>query len=691
MTALTDLLARKADADNAYHNLDAPIMDDASYDALVREIKEAGGEITTVGAPTDGRFAKVKHDIPMMSLDNAFSEGDVADWFKGLGYWGQITSQKKLDGLSLSLVYEFGRLTVAATRGDGEIGEDVTAQAREVDGIPHVLAEPYQEFEVIEVRGEVVMPKKTFEGLNANLIALGKKPFANPRNAAAGSLRQKDPMVTRQRGLRFIAFGVTPDTFSDLDRESDCLRRLVDAGFTHVEIGDATGDAAQVEALCGGHETMGQLRSMLDFDIDGMVYKVDNRDARRRLGSTSRVPRWAIAHKFPAEKAVTRLLEIDWQVGRTGIVAPVARLEPVNVGGVLVSNATLHNLDEIERLGVRAGNLVEIQRAGDVIPQITGKVASKDKDDWEEVMLVPNDCPSCGGQLVRQDAYLRCVTGKKCEAQFLGFLEHFASRDAMNIDGLGPSQIKDLFEAGWIDDAADILELPENTVRSIDIETSGTDIAMGDPRPLWEALAEKKGWGKTSAKKLMTAITRARKVALHKFIYALGIPQIGETTAKDLAKWCGSVDGFFDAVLAEGGFTSFAEVDGIGNATITALEAHWNDYHVDEVFRLRRVCEIEGPKQASDACKVFDGWTMVFTGGLDRWPRETAALIAEELGAKITNSISKKTTILVAGANTGKVKMDGAKKHGTEVWAEADFIAKVEEAISLGYKLDVME
>ncbi|USM11572.1 NAD-dependent DNA ligase [Citromicrobium phage vB_CbaS-RXM] len=683
---LTRLDEIKTEADHAYHTLDDPIMDDATYDALCKAIVQTGGKLTTVGAPVDGRFPKVHHEVPMMSLSNAFTEEDLTDWFKGLDYHGAILQQKKLDGLSLTLIYEHGRLTLAATRGDGVIGEDVTAQAREVDGIPHVLEEGYYEFEVIEVRGEVVMPKAVFEKLNADLLLANKKPFANPRNAAAGSLRQKDPAITRQRSLRFIAFGVTPDTFSDLDRESECLERLVRAGFTHVEQGSLTDDTLQILSLMNYYGVMQELRSTLEFDIDGMVSKVDHRPTRDRLGSTSRVPRWAIAHKFPAERAVTRLKAVEWQVGRTGIVAPVARLEPVNVGGVLVSNATLHNWDEIVRLGVKPGHLVELQRAGDVIPQIVGVVEGSYHDSQVEM---PMACPCCDGPLTRQDAYLRCTAGKDCDAQFLGFLEHFASRDAMNIDGLGPSQIADLVKATWVEDAADLMALPDaEFVRDLfpaQFARRDDDTTVIDAMAAWE------GWGKTSAKKIIAAIKRSRKVELHKFIYALGIPQIGQQTAKDLAKWCGSVDGFFDAVNAENGFAEFIEVDGIGMATITALEAHWNAYHVDEVFRLRQALDIQSPKKASDAARIFDGWVIVFTGGLNRWPRDTASLIAEELGAKVTNSISKKTSILVAGENTGKVKMDGANKHGVEVWSEADFIAKVEEAQSLGYKLDVME
>lgn len=682
---LNRLYTQKAKADYHYHNLDEPIMSDADYDTLCREIVSAGGALTDVGAATDGRFEKFRHEVPMMSLDNAFSQADVEQWVSSLGGVVRITAQHKFDGLSLTLIYVYGELKTAATRGDGDVGELVTRQALEVGGVPRTLTGTAVEHAIVEVRGEVVMPKATFSALNSNLIAAGKKPFANPRNAAAGSLRQRDPLVTRARGLRFIAFGVTADTFSDLQYESDCLSRLAGAGFAFVghPLGRPAADTIPTE-LVHLHDEITGTRSTLAYDIDGLVYKVDDRDHRKTLGATSRAPRWAIAHKFAAERAVTILEGVDWQVGRTGIIAPVARLQPVNVGGVMVSNATLHNIDEIARLDIRLGDKVEIQRAGDVIPQITGRVANDDGNALSEDIYPPASCPSCSRPLTRHDAHLRCTSGKDCDAQFLGFLEHFVSRDAMNIDGLGPSQIEDLFEQGWLADAGDIMDLPERVVPYPSNPNENITAA--------EALAELPGWGKTSVKKLVIAITKARKVELHKFIYALGIPQIGETTAKDLAKWCGSVDTFFNAAQEEGGFEGFRQVNGIGEATIAALEAHWTDYHLEEAFRLRQICEIVEPKQtASSDAQVFAGMTLVFTGGLDRWPRDTAALIVEDLGGKVTNKVTKKTSVLVAGSNVGKVKTDDARNIGVDPWTEADFIAKVEEAISLGYKLDVLE
>lgn len=674
MTSLDQLVALKQEADEAYHTLDAPIMTDAEYDALVKDIVKNGGKITTVGAaPLEG-FAKVTHIQPMQSLDNAFTAEDVEQWFASLGYSGNITSQKKLDGLSLALIYEDGVLATAATRGTGLVGEDVTEQAKRIAGVPHTI-ETTEEF--VEVRGEVVMPRDAFLELNQILADQGKKLFANPRNAAAGSIRQKDPAVTEKRRLRFIAFGVTDDTFPDLEYESDCLSRLSQLGFEHVERGTGTGHALHLHTLNFEYDTMGELRSRLEFDIDGMVYKVDHRPTRVTLGSTSRAPRWAIAHKFPAEKAVTTIRAVDWQVGRTGIIAPVARLEPVNVGGVIVSNATLHNIDEIDRLGIRIGDAVTIQRAGDVIPQVLG--VSKGNDGPKVAM--PLECPSCSGILVRKDAHIRCNAGKECDAQFLGFLEHFVSRDAMNIDGLGPSQIKDIFDLRLLEDASDILTLPERII----YRSSEGELVS-------DVLAELPGWGKTSVKKLMASIKKARKsVDLDRFIYALGIPQVGKSTAKDLAKWCGSVERFFTCVGEEGGFTGFADVSGIGPATVEALEAHWTGYHIDEAFFLRQHCEINEPKRSDSSYAVFNGMTLVFTGGLDRWPRESASVIVEDLGGKVTNKVTKKTTVLVAGSNVGKVKTDDARKIGVEVWNEAEFIQRVEEAITAGYKIDVLE
>jgi DNA ligase (NAD+) len=695
MDMLTTLTAQKTKADIAYHGEDAPIMSDAAYDDLCKQVVQAGGAITTVGAPADGRFAKARHTVPMMSLDNAFTEQDVAAWFKALGHYGTISAQKKLDGLSLTLIYHFGCLMQAITRGDGSVGEDVTAQAKMIDNIPHALLDEAACYDVVEVRGEVVMPKQSFLDLNVHLSAAGKKLFANPRNAAAGSLRQKNPAITARRGLSFIAFGVTFDTFEDLDSESTCLEALEESGFT-VEMPQII-DLDHVNTLVFLHKCNSDRRSSLDFDIDGMVYKVDNRQARHKIGETSRAPKWAIAHKFTAEKALTRLLSIDWQVGRTGIIAPVARLQPVNVGGVMVANATLHNIDEIHRLGVMPGVTVEIQRAGDVIPQVVRVIGGTASG----VVVFPEACPSCGGPTTKPDdeAAIRCTAGKKCDAQFLGFLEHFASRDAMNIDGLGPSQIKDISDKLGLNDAAAIMELPDRKTLELDYSDYG---GTGEPdiistTPLQETMAAWDGWGKTSAKKLMTAITKARKVDLDKFIYALGIPQIGKQTSKDLARWCrdtwgDGVEGFFLAVMNEGGFDKFIEVDGIGEATIAALEAHWTDYHVDEAFTLRRVCDIINPKLVGESpYAVFKDMTIVFTGGITRWPRDTAGLIAAELGAKVTNSISKKTTVLVAGSNTGAVKMAAAVKHEVEIWNEFEFIQRVEEAIVRGYKLDVLE
>lgn len=673
MNTLKAMLANKAAADHAYHTNDDPILTDAAYDQLCKDITSAGGTITGVGAKPSSAFAKVTHAVPMMSLDNAFSPSDVEAWFKSLGYRGNITAQPKFDGMSLALTYENGWLTMAATRGDGIVGEDVTKQALEVEGIPHKLQPPFNDLELVEVRGEVVMPKKTFGALNINLMTAGKKPFANPRNAAAGSMRQKDAAITRQRGLRFYAFGVTDDTFPDLDTDTECLDRLRRAGFDFVADGQETEDADHVNRLLFYYENGVQIRDLYEYEIDGIVYKVDQRDARRRLGFTSRTPRWAVAHKFTAEKAITRLIDIDWQVGRTGIIAPVARLEPVNVGGVTVSNATLHNIDEIARLGVYPGFLVEVQRAGDVIPQITGIVPEDPpRVGTPELLGIPMECPSCRSPVGKQDAYLRCTAGLQCDDQMLGFLEHFASRDAMNIDGLGPSQISDLFYSGLIDDASNIMELP-------------------DRDDVFEDMIGWDGWGKTSATKLMAAIKRARKVELHKFIYALGIPQIGRTTAKDLAKWCGSTAKFFDLALDEGGFNKFAEIDGIGDAAITALESYFdNDNLRDMAFALRTFCEITDPPRVADDIRIFSNMTIAFTGTLEIWPRDAAAVIAEDLGAKVTNSISKKTSLLVTGANTGKVKMTKAFDNGVRMITEAEYIAMVDKAVLLGYKIDVM-
>jgi DNA ligase (NAD+) len=669
---LQALLDQKHRADIAYHQNDDPIMSDGEYDALCREIMSLGGELTVGAAPSE-MFEKVPHRVRMGSLDNAFTPEDVAKFVSDTK--AQIyLAQHKMDGLSLSLVYENGRLSRATTRGDGETGENVTPQAKYLN-IPLTIPTT----ELVEVRGEVYMPHDIFFKINGQLGAQGKKLLANCRNAAAGTMRQKKAVMVRDRKLQFAAYGVTDDTFPELDSDMEVLERLQEFEFETVDSRAATG-----QGLMLAFEAIGNARPRLPHDIDGVVYKVNSRAIRKKLGSTSRAPRWGIAHKFSAEKAYTRLRAVEFQVGRTGAITPVAKLEPVNVGGVLVSNATLHNEDEISRLGVRLGNLVEIQRAGDVIPQVLRVV---EDCHGSEKIVFPMECPCCGGETRREpgEAVRRCIAGHNCPEQLQAFLEHFVSRDAMNIDGLGPSQIADLIKFLKLKFPTQIMTLPEAMVEDFPFPCSDFgEMSVADAMQHWE------GYGKQSVAKLMSAIRKARTVSLDRFIYALGIRNVGQTTARDIAKFFRTTDEFFKALNTDKGFLPLRQVDGIGPVVVQSLEDA-AELILDEAFYLRRECDIQDMAEAvSDHLMLLRDQVIVFTGGLERWDRDAASVIAEDLGAKVTGSVSKKTTILVAGSNTGKTKTEAAEKNGTKVIDEAGFIAIVDEAVKLGYKLDVM-
>lgn len=670
---LQALLDQKLKADIAYHQNDDPIMSDGEYDALCREIVALGGELTTVGAAPSSSFEKVAHRVRMGSLDNAFTEEDVGKFIRDTKA-AIYLAQHKMDGLSLSLTYETGRLARAVTRGDGETGEDVTAGAKYLNVPLRIDTSD----EITEIRGEVYMPREHFFEINRQLGEAGKKLFANCRNAAAGTLRQKKAAVVGDRGLRFAAYGVTPNTFPTLDSDAEVLERLQEYGFEVVATRVTTGDG-----LLDAFESIGLERTTLPHDIDGVVYKVNSRAERRELGETSRTPRWGVAHKFPAEKAYTDLIGVDFQVGRTGAITPVARLVPVNVGGVMVSNATLHNEDEIARLGVRLRDTVEVQRAGDVIPQVLRVIGHDDKSAGTNIVF-PTECPSCGSETHREpgEAVRRCIAGHNCPDQLQAFLEHFVSRDAMNIDGLGPSQIADLIKFLKLKFPTQIMALPDSEIE---------DFGFPDcPMSVAEAMVNWEGYGKASVAKLMSAIRKARTVSLDRFIYALGIRNVGQTTARDIAKFFRTTDAFFAALNTDRGFEPLLQVDGIGPVVVQSLE-DTAELILDEAFYLRRECDIQDMADSvSDHLLVLKGEVIVFTGGLDRWDRDAASIIAEDLGAKVTGSVSKKTTILVAGSNTGKTKTDAAEKNGTKVIDEAGFINIVEQAVELGYKLDVM-
>lgn len=701
-TIYAGLLEQAALADAAYYQDDMPIMSDADYDDIKRSIAKLEAEhphLVSPDSPTQKisgaaseAFEKVRHRQRMESLDNSFSPTEVAEWAsKNLGDEDVLLGELKMDGLSLSVVYENGVLVRAVTRGDGEVGEDVTHTAREIVGLPLNIKrylDPADE--VVEVRGEVYMTHAAFDTHNTNVemgtAGKGVKKLVNCRNGAAGALRQKDPKITAKRKIRFMAFGVTEDTFPDLENDDEVLETLGSMGFEvvpHFIIGN------QPKAIEQQIEKYATERPDLPFDIDGIVWKINNRGTRKGMGSTSRAPRWATAYKFPAEKKTTKLLDVQFQVGRTGAITPVAILEPVFVGGVTVSTATLHNEDELRRLDVFINDIVEIQRAGDVIPQVV-RVVERARDALS--ITFPTECPACGGPTQRHDdeAVRRCTSGWNCEPQVQAYLEHFVSRDAFNIDGLGPSQLEDLREFLDVVEPSVIMKLPD--LRVYDLFPSQFD-PRRDEITVEEAIANWKGYGKTSAKKLMTTIKRARTIQLDRFIYALGIRNVGKTTARDIAKELKTVNAFFTCVKNEGIFEEkIGHVDGIGPVVLSSLEAHFeNEDNYKEVFALRLACEIQDMPMNESGPKPLAGEVICFTGGMPKWTRDQCLIIAEELGAKTTNAAAKKTTILVAGENVGAKKIEAAEKFGCRIESPEWFYGVVEEAVSEGYKLDVME
>lgn len=682
LARLSEEIAR---ANIAYHQEDAPEISDADFDALVLRaraieerfptLKPSGSALDKVGAPPSGRFAKVAHAQPMLSLDNAFSSEEVRDFvdrvrrFLSLGEEEPVTllAEPKIDGLAVSLRYEKGMLVHGATRGDGDVGEDITANLRTLDSIPDRLENVPP---VIEVRGEVYMRKADFVALNERQAAAGEKLFANPRNGAAGSLRQLDVSVTASRPLRFYAYGWGEVSSLTCERQSEVMDWLAGLGFETTE--RALGDT---DAALAFYRELEEQRGDLAFDIDGVVYKIDRLDWQARLGKVGRAPRWAVAHKFPAEKAITRLADIDHQVGRTGKLTPVARLDPVTVGGVVVTNATLHNEDEIARLDVRVGDRVELQRAGDVIPQILRHVPEKGHDK-RPVYEPPSQCPVCTSAAVREagEVARRCTGGLVCEAQSVERLKHFVSRRAIDIDGLGEQSIRQFHTLGWLQSPADIYRLHQ---RKEDIETL-------------------EGWAELSVQNLLAAIDARRSPALSRFLFALGIRHIGEITARDVARsyesWgrvqalltrlaeCAStaepLDDEVEAKFAKRlGDTLAAEVAiaGIGPEVARALADFWAEDHNREAVR-------DLLSEVAPADEVFTtvssdvaGRTIVFTGKLESVSRDEAKAQAERLGAKVSGSVSVKTDLLVTGPGAGS-KLKKAGELGIEVIDEARWL-----------------
>jgi DNA ligase (NAD+) len=690
--AVSDLSAKQAKAEHdrlevqikenseRYYQKDAPTISDAEYDALRQRYDEIEArfpdlktfESLQVGGAPSGRFAKVRHAVPMLSLDNAFSEEDVTRFvdrirrFLKLGADEPLafTAEPKIDGLSMSLRYEDGKLVNAATRGDGAEGEDVTANIRTLKDVPHQLKGRGIPA-ICEVRGEVYMTKADFLALNERQKAAGQDLYVNPRNTAAGSLRQKDASITATRPLRFFAYAWGQMSEMPSKTQSGMVEWLAARGFPTNPLMKVCKSAEEVLAF---HHEIGLARAKLDYDIDGVVYKVDRLDWQERLGFVSRSPRWAVAHKFPAEQATTLLKDIEIQVGRTGALTPVAKLEPVGVGGVIVQNATLHNADEIARLDVRIGDTVTIQRAGDVIPQVLGVVLEK-RPKGAKPYVFPKTCPcplktlvvreinSAGEEGVR----FRCSGEFACPFQKTEHLKHFVSRRAFDIEGLGQKQIDYFFEQGWLKEPADIFTLEARNPKL--------------------KLEEIEGYGETSVRNLFAAIRERRDISLERFIYSLGIRHVGETTARAIARGYGTWEAFHEACLklAKGDEETRSEMDAldqIGDTVIDALSGYFKETHnrgvVDRLVKQVRIQEAEKP--ASNT--VVAGKTVVFTGSLEKMTREEAKAMAERLGAKTAGSVSKKTDYLVAGPGAGS-KLDKAREAGVTVLTEDEWFELV--------------
>ncbi|MFK7839300.1 MAG: NAD-dependent DNA ligase LigA [Bdellovibrionales bacterium] len=664
-------------ADRQYYQDDAPSLNDAQYDDLRAQLNDlekkypylitAQSPSQKVGAaPRDG-FTKVKHAVPMLSLSNVFSEDDLNDFltrvrkFLGLSDTDplEIVAEPKIDGLSCSLRYENQKLVQAATRGDGQEGEDITDNVKTIVEIPQTL--PSDAPNILEVRGEIYMGKSDFEALNEKQKQAGKQPFANPRNAAAGSVRQLDSAITQSRQIKFFGYALGEVSEAFAETHCEIRKKLKSWGVpeTDFKICDS------VDAIMQNYEHVLQTRSDLDFDIDGIVYKINSLDYQNRLGFVSRAPRWATAHKFPAEQAITRINTIDIQVGRTGALTPVARLEPVTVGGVVVSNATLHNADEIQRKDIRIGDRVVIQRAGDVIPQVVEVLKDK-RDGNPEEFEFPSHCPECGSIAIREgdDVVIRCTGGLICPAQAVERLKHFVSRLAFNIEGLGSKIIEQFWEEGLIKNPDDIFTLEDRNKNTL------------------TPIRAKEGWGNQSEKKLFESINQRRKIELNRFIYALGIRQVGEATAKRLAVTYRDLDALKSALTQakdeeSTAYEDLINIEDIGPAVAKDLIAFFNEPHNIEILNALEthlnITEYDRP-QNSDS-KIADK-TLVFTGTLTQTTRQEAKAKAESLGAKVSGSVSKKTDYLIAGADAGS-KLKKAKDLGVEVLSEEEWIALI--------------
>ncbi|MEM6308819.1 MAG: NAD-dependent DNA ligase LigA [Pseudomonadota bacterium] len=688
-TELAQLATTLAQANSAYHTQDAPILDDADYDALKRrntqiealfpDLKREDSPTDQIGAPVADGFSKVTHEVRMLSLGNAFNDDDVSEFDTSIRkYLGATQSddlvyiaEPKIDGLSLSLKYENGSLVQAATRGDGQVGENVTPNARMIKDVPQTLKGAPQ---ILEVRGEVYMSHKDFAALNAQQTDSGGKVFANPRNAAAGSLRQLDARITASRPLRFFAYAWGAVSAPLGETQFEAIERLRALGF---QTNPLTARCPTLEDVLVQYRRIEAQRATLGYDIDGVVYKVDRLDLQSRLGFRSTTPRWAIAHKFPAELAWTRLQAIDVQVGRTGALSPVARLQPVTVGGVVVSNATLHNQDYIEgrdnkgnpiRDGrdIREGDWVQIYRAGDVIPKVADVDVSK-RDPNSKKYMFPSRCPECDSPALREtgDAIHRCTGGMICPAQISERLKHFVSRAAFDIEGLGAKQIESFYGDGWIREPADIFLLRD---------TYGAGL---------QQLKNREGWGDKSAQKLFASIDEKRTIELGRVIFALGIRHVGEQAGNLLARSYTSWTAFEAAITnasdrTGSDYADLLAIDGVGEVMATSLiSAFENEAERASIDRLVAQLTIKDAKQQNTNNSPVAGKTVVFTGTLERMTRAEAKARAETLGAKVSGSVSAKTDLVVAGPGAGS-KAKKAAELGVELIDEDAWLTLVD-------------
>ena len=651
--------------DNLYHTDDNPEISDADYDALRRELidlEKQYPELATVDSPTQSGvggtikegFSKITHALPMLSLGNAFTQDDVSDFIERVKKFLNVAdidifAEQKIDGSSSSIRYENRKLISAATRGDGQVGEDITANIKTLDNIPHIL--PADAPDVIEVRGEVYMPTSSFESLNTTREKEGQQLFANPRNAAAGSLRQLDSSITAKRNLKFFGYALGEVSSPIASTQMGIRDTLKSWGF---DVPDPIAFESNVDGLMEYYNHIMTIRSTLEYDIDGIVYKVNDLALQDRLGFVSRAPRWAIAHKFPAEQAITTLKNITIQVGRTGALTPVAELEPITVGGVVVSRATLHNEDEIQRKDIRIGDKVRLERAGDVIPKISESI--EHAADGKPFQF-PTQCPVCGSDAIREEdeAVRRCTGGLICEAQVVERLKHFVSKQAFDIDGMGDKVIKQFWEDGLVRSPADIFTLAQLDKSSL------------------TPIRNKEGWGDLSAKKLFDAIEDKRSISLERFIYSLGIRQVGQATARRLGSHYLSLQNLIETLDHD----ELLEIEDIGPAVAKDIIAFFAEDHNKQVLSdLQAQLNIKDYERIQTTESEFTGKTVVLTGTLSQMTRAEAKAKLEILGAKVSGSVSSKTDYVIAGEEAGS-KLKKAQELGITVLSENDFISMV--------------